>query len=172
MVACAKAFRIFVNMLTISQTQLAPRHSIYGMVWRVSVGAALSMLDAVTDIYVIVKYYNTEGLRGQANAMLAMIATNMGLQIVCVLGQYKKKNWGVKMKEVLVCMFFLRPIVDAFRVSTNHKDSESTVGDPLLEMIFNKVRRCVEKTLENKNIHADNALLTSIYFVIRFCFVM
>ena len=126
-------------MLTI--THLAPRDSIYGMVWRVSVGAALSMLDAVTDIYVIVTYYNTEGLRGQANAMLAMIATNMGIQILVVLGQYKKKSWKVKVKEVLICLFLLRPIVDAYRVSTNQEDNESTV-DPLLEMIANKVRLC------------------------------
>ena len=61
----------------------------YGMVWRVTIGAALSMMDAVTDLYVISKYFNTEGLRVQANAILAMIATNMGIQIVCVLGQYR-----------------------------------------------------------------------------------
>ena len=109
------------------------------MVWRVSVGAFLSMLDAVTDIYIISKYYNTEGLREQANAMLAMIVTNMGIQILFVLGQYKKKSWQAKMKEVLICLFFLRPAVDAFRVSTNYKDSETTI-DPLVEMIANKVR--------------------------------
>ena len=127
------------HMLTICQTHSAPRDSIYGMVWRVSVGAALSMLDAVTDIYVILKYYNTEGLRGQANAMLAMIATNMGLQILVALGQYKKKSWKVKVKEVLICLFFLRPIVDAYRVSTNYENSEA-LFDPLVEMIINKVR--------------------------------
>ena len=109
------------------------------MVWRVSVGAALSMLDAVTDIFVILKYYNTEGLRGQANAMIAMVTTNMGIQIILVLALHKKKSWKVKMKEVLICLFFLRPIVDAFRVSTNHKDNESAV-DPLAEMLINKVR--------------------------------
>ena len=116
------------------------RGSIYGMVWRVSVGAALSMLDAVTDIYIISEYY-TEGLHGQANAMLAMISMNMGIQIIIVLAQYKKKNWGVKVKEVLICLFFLRPAVDAYKVSTNYQDSEATF-DPLLEMICNKVRWC------------------------------
>ena len=105
-------------------------------------GAALSMLDAVTDIYIISEYWGTDGLRGQANAMLAMIVTNMGFQIIGVLAQYKKKSWKVKVKEVLICLFFLRPAVDAYRVSTNYKDSEATV-DPLVEMIFNKVRmRC------------------------------
>ena len=118
------------------------RYSIYGMIWRVSVGAALSMLDAVTDIYIISKYYNAEGLRGQANAMLAMIVTNMGIQILFAIGQYKKKSWGVKVKEVVICLFFLRPIVDAYRVSTNQEDSESTT-DLLLEMITNKVRLCL-----------------------------
>ena len=112
------------------------------MVWRVSVGAALSMLDAVTDIYIISKYYNTESLRGQANAMLGMIVTNMGIQILVVLGQYKKKSWKVKVKEVLISLFLLRPIVDAYRVSSNHKDSE-TIIDPLIEMIINKVRQTV-----------------------------
>ena len=112
----------------------------YGMIWRVSVGAALSMLDAWTDIYIILKYYKTEGLLGQANAMLVMIVTNIGLQIILVLIQYKMKSWKVKVKEVLICLLFLRPAVDAYRVSTNYKDNE-TMDDPLMEMIFNKVRR-------------------------------
>ena len=97
------------------------------------------MLDAVTDIYVIVTYYTTEGLRGQANAMLAMIATNMGLQIFCMMVQYKKKSWGVKAKEALICLFFLRPAVDAYRVSTNLEDDE-LFGNPMQEMLVNKVR--------------------------------
>ena len=141
--------------------------SIYGMIWRVSVGAALSMLDAATDIYIISKYYNTEGLRGQTNAMLAMIVTSMGIQIIVVLFQYKKKNWGVKMKEVLICLFFLRPIVDAYRVSTNCKDSEA-MFDPLLEMMMNKVRDCV-RTSATQNHSADNALLIClIHFALHY----
>ena len=126
-------------MLTTCQTLLAlSACSMYGMVWRVTIGAALSMLDAVTDIYVISKYY-TEGLHGQGNAMLAMIVTNMGLQIILVLTQYKKKSWKMKAKEMVICMFFLRPAVDAYRVSINYEDNESTV-DPLVEMVCNKVR--------------------------------
>ena len=117
------------------------RGSIYGMVWRVSVGAALSMLDAATDIFVIVSYYNTKGLRRQANVMIAMVATNIGFQIIVMLAQYRKKSWHVKVKEMMICLFFLRPAVDAHRVSTNYYDSELTF-DPLVEMVFNKVRNC------------------------------
>ena len=62
-------------------------------------------------------------------------------QIIVALNQYKKKSWGVKVKEVLICLFFLRPAVDAFRVSTNYKDSREAF-DPLTEMTLNKVRHC------------------------------
>ena len=55
-----------------------------------------------------------------------------------VLANYKKKHWTVKLKEMLISLFFLRPAVDAFRVSTNHTDDEANF-DPLHEMLFNKV---------------------------------
>ena len=112
----------------------------YGTMMRVSTGAALSIMDAVTDIFVISTYYKT-GLRGQANAMLAMISMNMFCQIGIALAQYKKKSWKVKVKEALICLFFLRPAVDAYRLSTNYEDSEAAFH-PLVEMVLNKVRNC------------------------------
>ena len=117
------------------------RDSIYGMVWRVGIGAVLSMVDAMTDIYVILKYYRSGVLESQANAMLAMIVTNTGIQIFVALVCYKKKSWKVLVKEVLICLLFLRPAVDAFRVSTDHKDSKpDSLLSPLIEMAANKVR--------------------------------
>ena len=109
----------------------------YGLVWRVGVGALLSSVDAATDIYVVGTYYS-EGLNEQANAMLGMIIVNLSIQLLIVLGQYQKKRWTVKLKEVLITLLFLRPIVDAYRISNNHDDEEATF-DPLAEMIFNKV---------------------------------
>ena len=127
-------------MLVITNNLL--RDSNYGMVFRVGIGAALSTIDGVTDIYVINTYYNTKTLRGQANMLLGMIIVNMIIQLLFVLAQYKHKNWKVKVREALICLFFLRPAVDAFRVSTNHEDAEATVGS-LTEMITNKVRPSV-----------------------------
>ena len=109
----------------------------YGLVWRVGVGALLSSVDAATDIYVVGTYYS-EGLNGQASAMLGMISVNLFIQILVVLAQYQKKRWAVKLKEALITLLFLRPIVDAYRISTNYNDFESTM-DPLTEMIMNKV---------------------------------
>ena len=104
-------------------------------------GAVLSTLDAVTDIYVIVTYYE-KGLRGQANGMLAMILTNLFIQILVVLGQYKRKSWWIKLKEVLITLLFLRPAVDANRVGTNQEDKEAA-WDTLTEMVVNKVSSSV-----------------------------
>ena len=113
------------------------RDSIYGTVLRVTVGAVLSTIDAVTDIYVIATYYKSEELVGQANALLAMLFVNIFCQLLTLYVQYKNKSWLVIGKEALITMTFLRPAVDAFRVSTNHDDQEATF-DQLLEMMFNK----------------------------------
>ena len=98
----------------------------YGLVWRVGVGALLSSVDAATDIYVVGKYYS-EGLNTQANAMLGMISANLIIQLLTVLAVYQRKRWTVKLKEVMITLLFLRPIVDAYRMSTAHDDGETTV---------------------------------------------
>ena len=101
-------------------------------------GVMLSIMDAMVYLRIISGYYS-EGLHRQGNMMLLMIATNMGIQIIIVLAQYKKKSWIVKVKEALICLLFLRPAVDIIRVSTNYKDSEA-MFDPLNELLANKVR--------------------------------
>ena len=123
-------------MLVIANNLL--RDNRYGMILRVSTGAVLSVIDAVSDLYILNTYFS-QGLDLQAYTLLAMIVTSMFLQILCVFTQYKKKSWGVMARELLITLLFLRPAVDAFRVSTNHKDSEATF-DTLAEMMINKVR--------------------------------
>ena len=112
----------------------------YGLVWRIGVGALLSSVDAATDIYVVGTYYS-EGLNGQANAMLGMISANLAIQLLAVLAVYQKKSLRVKLQEALITLLFLRPMVVAFRISTNYEQNSTTV-DPLVEMIINKVRDC------------------------------
>ena len=123
-------------MLVITNNLL--RDSNYGMVFRVAIGAALSTIDGVTDIYVISTYYGNVNLRGQANVMLSMVIFNICIQLLVVLGQYRQKSLKVKLREALICLLFLRPAVDALRVSKNEKDTDATMV-PLLEMIVNKV---------------------------------
>jgi len=128
-----QGFEDFMNIIANNTL----RDSIYGMVMRVSVGAALSITDAVTDIYTISTYYKSEELYGQANALLVMLLVNILMQLIVVIGQYRRKKWLVKVKEVLITVLFLRPAVDAYRISTNQENDELTM-DSLSEMICNK----------------------------------
>ena len=115
---------LFNNML---------RDNKFGMVFRVGVGATFSTIDALTDIYVVSTYYNNEDLHVQAVAMLSMIVGNMFLQFLVVLTQYKTKSWSRKMGELLLTLCFLRPAVDAYRVSLNH-ESENVTFNALTEV--------------------------------------
>jgi len=61
-----------------------------------------------------------------------MISLNLIFQIIVALDNYKKKGWRRRLQEVLICLFFLRPIVDAYRIGTHHQDDD-TVLDALNE---------------------------------------
>jgi len=58
-------------MVTLANNLL--RDSLYGMFFRVVLGAVLSTTDALTDIYVIATYYSSSELTAQANMLLAMV---------------------------------------------------------------------------------------------------
>jgi len=109
------------------------RDNKFGMVLRVSFGAALSMSDAATDIYVISTYYGKEELVGQANVFLVMILSNIFVQMVIVMSMYQRSGWRVMLREFLITLMFLRPAVDAYRVVTN-KENDLSAADPLPEV--------------------------------------
>jgi len=113
------------------------------MIFRVSLGAGLSLVDVTTDIYVITTYWRA-GLHNQANLLLAMILANSFIQMCFVFMQNKKKSWSVVMREALITLSCLRPAVDAYRVCMNRTDDELTI-DPLSEMLYNKVSERSER---------------------------
>ena len=113
------------------------RDNKFGMMFRVGIGAALSTIDAATDVYVVSTYYKSKELVGQANILLAMIIMNMSLQILMVLAVYQLKSWRVKLRESLICLLFLRPAVDAYRVSSSYSDND-TAADALWEVSTSK----------------------------------
>jgi len=111
------------------------RDNKFGMMFRVGIGAALSMSDAATDIYVISTYYGKEELVGQANVFLAMISLNMFVQLLFVKANYQRSGWREMLREFLITLMFLRPAVDAYRVVTS-KEGDLTMTDPLIEVSF------------------------------------
>jgi len=66
-----------------------------------------------------------------------MILTNLALQLITMIGNYRKKGFTEKLKEAFVTILFMRPIVDAYRVATNHEDDKVNITR-LSELMVNK----------------------------------
>jgi len=98
--------------------------------------------------YIVSTYYQSDALISQANALLAMIAANLFIQLVGVMAQYgSSKSWTKIVKEAAICLLFMRPIVDAYRIGKDDEevDKKTTISS-MLFMILNK---SVELTTEN-----------------------
>jgi hypothetical protein len=84
----------------------------WGLPWRVSTGAFLSVLDMATDINMIVLYMST-GQEKLGYILLAMFVACIVIQLLLVIGQ----NWKKKKKlpgEMLVVVVGLKPVWDCY----------------------------------------------------------
>ena len=107
-----------------------------GLVKRVVLGALLSIMDMISDVWVITSYY-AEGNDSGATALMAMIMCSTAFQLVLVISQnHKKSKWFI-LREVMFVLTFLKPGVDAYRVATGYIDEETTAS-PLVEMVLGK----------------------------------
>jgi len=115
--------------------------SIYGLVWRVSIGAVISILDAVTDLYVTVQYLG-KGLTMQAAFVLCSVYANILAQLLIVISLRMKHSIGRNSsssnslwREMLISLFFIRPAFDAYRVC---KSKKGHTEKALSAFMFNK----------------------------------
>jgi len=112
------------------------KRSNLGLKWRVGLGAGLSIMDMITDTGVI-NTYRASGNTAGAYSLMAMIGSNMAVQLLITYMQNKKKSKWVILREFAFVVTFLKPAVDAYRVATGHED-EDAVMSPLQEMGFGK----------------------------------
>jgi len=107
-----------------------------GLKWRVGLGAGLSIMDMITDTGVINSYRVSGNTKG-AYSLMAMIASNVAVQLLITYAQNKKKSKWVILRELVYVVTFLKPGVDAYRVATSRED-EHAVMSPLVEMSIGK----------------------------------
>jgi zinc transporter ZupT len=107
-----------------------------GLKWRVGLGAGLSIMDMITDTGVINSYRVSGNTKG-AYSLMAMIGSNMAVQLLFTYAQNRKKSKWVILREFAFVVTFLKPGVDAYRVATGHEDEDAVVS-PLQEMGFGK----------------------------------
>jgi len=121
-------------LVAISKRLLAA--SLGGLAKRVALGAFLSIGDLVSDTTVIISYFE-EGRTGQAYALISMVTMSLFCQIILVLAQNSKKSRSEILRELFFVVTFLKPAVDAYRVSTGYEDGQLNFS-PLQEMGVSK----------------------------------
>ena len=103
-------------------------------------GAKLSLLDIITDIYMIYQYLSSEE-EGQAIfgfINLAMVAVSLLIQLIIVYLQNKKKGIKELASEALTVFLFLKPAVDAMKVASGAEMEEGSAMDPITELAATK----------------------------------
>ena len=115
----------------------------WGIKFRVSIGAVLSVTDVSSDVYMVWKYlskdYESRGesegmddLRFFAHTTLSMILFCIVLQLIFIVVQYKKEPWSLPLESMYV-MVGAKPVVDAYRVSSGEERRGNTPFDTLAE---------------------------------------
>ena len=104
-----------------------------GLKARVTVGAATSMVDLLTDVYVTKKFWSDKKY-GYFKASLASLAVSIGFQMLAVWVQ--NKNLGMKrvLREWIPILLGYKPAVDAYRVATGAKQEVGVAVEAMLEM--------------------------------------
>jgi hypothetical protein len=109
----------------------------WGLAWRVSTGAFLSILDMVTDINMIALYMNTPGQEKLGYILLSMFVACIAIQLMIVIGQ----NWKKKKRlpgEILVVMVGLKPVWDCYNVVRGKAQEEHNLMDAKTELVCSK----------------------------------
>ena len=88
---------------------------------RLYVGAALSMLDMGSDMYMIVVYWNTLGMERTGDILLNFLLANVAWQLMLVILQNLKAPWRVLFWEVLYVLTCTKVGIDVYRVASGAK---------------------------------------------------
>jgi hypothetical protein len=111
--------------------------STLGLKARVTVGAATSMVDLLTDVYVTHKFWSDREY-GFFKASLASLAASVGLQMFLVWGQNKKLGMKRVVQELIPILLGYKPAVDAYRVAKGDKQEAGQALDALTELNYVK----------------------------------
>jgi len=117
----------------------------WGLKGRVITGAGLSILDMVTDVFVIVTYMGNEETRGYGWSLLGMVVGGMAIQLLLVFGQNRKKPL-VMAREMLIVLTGMKPGFDARAVISGKEMDEHHLFDAKTQLVTTK---CAEMIAES-----------------------
>ncbi len=109
----------------------------YGLVFRVSLGAALSIVDLATDIFMTVSFFLTEGQErfGIFNTILISLA--IAVQVLSSWVNNHKKH-STFAKDAAIIFTGLKPAFDAYKIGAGLEREDHQLFDPLIEITHMK----------------------------------
>ncbi|GMH69388.1 hypothetical protein TL16_g05146 [Triparma laevis f. inornata] len=111
----------------------------WGLMWRVSFGAVLSVTDLATDLIVLKQFWDGgEETRSYRDLSLSSIGASIFLQLLIVMFQNRRKGYGFQIREMLIVLSGMKAPWDAYRVASGAEKVKGTEFDPLLEMTLSK----------------------------------
>ena len=107
----------------------------WGLKLRVFVGAALSTVDLISDVFMTYTFFLTEGKKAFFKYSATMLGASVLIMCIIVLLQNRKLGWKRRILEIIPVLCGLKPAVDAFRVASDVKIEEGQLFEPLMEMV-------------------------------------
>ena len=108
-------------------------------------GASLALLDVVSDIIMIVSYFEA-GEDRFAIPVIIMISLSLFFQILLTVGQHRKSGAKTCLREIVYVITFTKPAVDAYRIARGAVKKDHHLLHPLQELSYNKI---IEITFES-----------------------
>lgn len=139
----------------------------FGLRLRVTGGTLLSTVDLVTDIYMTVQFFNTDGQEryGRTNAWL--IGLTMFWQIFVSYCQNRKLP-SLFFQDAFFTFIGFKPALDTYRVGSGAEQEDHQLMNPLLEMTYTKVIETVFEAIPVRSAtHGDRSGLVDLLLGVR-----
>jgi hypothetical protein len=117
----------------------------WGTKLRLYLGAGLSTMDLITDLYMTYSYATT-GFGGFAIGLGVMVGLNIFWNSLFIFVNKRKGPPRVMVKELLIVLSGLAPGIHAMRVANGEERSDYAKLDPEIELVYT---RCFEMALES-----------------------
>ncbi|GMH78176.1 hypothetical protein TrLO_g2562 [Triparma laevis f. longispina] len=111
------------------------RTAAWGLMWRVFIGATLSVTDLATDLLVLKQFWDGgEAMVRYRDSSIASLSASICLQLFIVIVQNRKIGAVRVLKEMSVVVLGMKAPYDAYRVAIGSEQEKDALLDPFSEM--------------------------------------
>lgn len=131
---------VWFRPMMVTLAKLVLKQSKFGLYYRAILGASLSTMDLISDMYIISVFF-AEGKNSYAYANIAMITMNWFFQLLIVWAQTGRNILGSAfLKETLITTLGLKPGLDAWRACNGKEKQPGQIFDAITEVRYMRLR--------------------------------